>query len=218
MPDTPTFGRYAEIPYDQMTPEQQDGHRSLIETRGQVGGPSKIWVHNPKLAKAAGPLGAHFHPGHYSLSEREREIAVCIINSKWHSAYPTNAHERRGKEVGLPADKVEATHCRPADFILGRARAGRLRDGDGARQFALGSAGPLRPRGQGTRPCRHHRRDHFDGLLYQRLDDPGVLRCTGRGVGHGALSNWVRRETRQCEDGQPRYRLVRGAKGSERRS
>jgi 4-carboxymuconolactone decarboxylase len=108
MPDTPTFGRYAEIPYDQMTPEQQEGYRSLIESRGQVGGPSKIWVHNPKLAKAAGPLGAHFHPGHYSLTEREREIAVCIINSKWHSAYPTNAHERRGKEVGLPADKVEA--------------------------------------------------------------------------------------------------------------
>jgi hypothetical protein len=24
MPDTPTFGRYAEIPYDQMTPEQQE--------------------------------------------------------------------------------------------------------------------------------------------------------------------------------------------------
>ena len=108
MPDTPTFGRYAEIPYDQMTQEQQEGYRSLIETRGQVGGPSKIWVHNPKLAKATGPLGAHFHPGGYSLSEREREIAVCIINSKWHSAYPTNAHERRGKEVGLPADKVEA--------------------------------------------------------------------------------------------------------------
>ena len=33
----------------------------------------------------------------YSLSEREREIAVCIINSKWHSIYPTNAHERAGK-------------------------------------------------------------------------------------------------------------------------
>ena len=65
-------------------------------------------MHNPKLAKAAGPLGAHFQPGNYSLTEREREIAVCIINSKWHSAYPTNAHERRGKEVGLPADKVEA--------------------------------------------------------------------------------------------------------------
>ncbi len=108
MSENPTFGRYAEIPYDQMTPEQQEGYRFLIETRGTLPGPTKIWVHNPALVKAAAPLGAHFHPGHYSLTEREREIAVCIINSKWHSAYPTNAHERRGKEVGLPADKVEA--------------------------------------------------------------------------------------------------------------
>ena len=108
MPDTPTFGRYTEIPYEQMTPEQQEGHRSLIETRGALGGPNRIWVHNPKLAKVAGPFGAHFHAGRYSLTEREREIAVCIITSRWHSAYPTNAHERRGKEVGLPADKVEA--------------------------------------------------------------------------------------------------------------
>ena len=107
MADTPTFGRYAEIPYDQMTPEQQEGYRTLIETRGRLPGPNKIWVHNPKLAKVMGPLGAHFRTG-YSLSEREREIAVVIINSKWHSIYPTNAHERAGKAAGLPADKVEA--------------------------------------------------------------------------------------------------------------
>lgn len=108
MPDTPTFGRYAETPYEQMTPEQQEGYRSLSGNRGGLPGPSKIWVHNPKLAKAMGPYAGHFQPGQYSLTEREREIAVCIINSKWHAAYSTNAHERRGKEVGLPADKVEA--------------------------------------------------------------------------------------------------------------
>ena len=108
MPATPTFGRYAEIPYDEMTPEQQEGYRFAVETRGPLGGPNKIWVHNPKLAKVAAPFGGHFQPGNYSLSEREREIAVCIINSKWHSAYPTNAHERRGNEVGLPAATVEA--------------------------------------------------------------------------------------------------------------
>jgi 4-carboxymuconolactone decarboxylase len=51
MPETPTFGRYAEIPYDEMTPEQQEGYHSLLETRGPLGGPRKIWVHNPKLAK-----------------------------------------------------------------------------------------------------------------------------------------------------------------------
>ena len=107
MAETPTFGRYAEIPYDQMTPEQQEGYRSLMETRGRLPGPNKIYVHNPALVKVMGPLGAYFRTG-YSLSEREREIAVCIINSKWHSAYPTNAHERAAKAAGLPADKVEA--------------------------------------------------------------------------------------------------------------
>jgi 4-carboxymuconolactone decarboxylase len=91
-----------------MTPEQQEGYRSMMETRGGLPGPSKIWIHNPKLAKVAGPFGGHFHAGSYSLTEREREIAVCVITSHFHSAYPTAAHERRGKEVGLPADKVEA--------------------------------------------------------------------------------------------------------------
>ena len=88
-----------------MTPEQQEGYRTLIETRGQLGGPNRILVYNPKLAKVMGPLGAYFRTG-YSLSERE--IAVVITNSTWHSAYPTNAHERAGKAAGLPADKVEA--------------------------------------------------------------------------------------------------------------
>ena len=54
MAETPTFGRYAEIPYEQMTPEQQEGYRSLIQTRGRLPGPNKIYVHNPKLAKVSG--------------------------------------------------------------------------------------------------------------------------------------------------------------------
>ena len=80
MPDTPPFGRYPEIPYDHMTPEQLEGYRSLIETQARWAGRARIWGAQPKLAKAAGLLGAHFHPGGYSLSEREREIAVCIKN------------------------------------------------------------------------------------------------------------------------------------------
>ena len=60
-----------------------------------------------EVGEGNGPLGAYFRTG-YSLSEREREIAVCIINSKWHSIYPTAAHERAGKAAGLPAEKVEA--------------------------------------------------------------------------------------------------------------
>ena len=40
MPETPTFGRYAEIPYDQMTPEQKEGYQAMIEARGRLPGPS----------------------------------------------------------------------------------------------------------------------------------------------------------------------------------
>jgi 4-carboxymuconolactone decarboxylase len=108
MSKTPTLGRYAEIPYDEMTPEQKEGYDAMIATRGGLPGPTKIWVHNPKLVKVAGPFGAHFQPGGYSLSEREREIAVCVITSRWHSAYPTASHERIAKKAGLPAAKVEA--------------------------------------------------------------------------------------------------------------
>jgi 4-carboxymuconolactone decarboxylase len=90
-----------------MTPEQQEAYRLLIETRGRLPGPNKIWVHNPKLAMVMGPLGAYFRTG-YTLSEREREIAVVVICARFHSAYPTNAHERAAKAAGLPADKVEA--------------------------------------------------------------------------------------------------------------
>jgi len=107
MAETPTFGRYAEIPYDQMTPEQQDAYHKMIAARGRLPGPNKIYIHNPKLANVMGPLGAHFRTG-YSLSEREREIAVVIICAKFHSAYPTNAHERAAKAAGLPSDAVEA--------------------------------------------------------------------------------------------------------------
>ena len=54
MSDTQTFGRYAEIPVDQMTPDQREGYRFLVDgPRGRLPGPYKIWVHNPKLVHAA---------------------------------------------------------------------------------------------------------------------------------------------------------------------
>ena len=109
MSDKGTFGRYPEIPVDRMTPEQRAGYRFLVDgPRGRLPGPYKVWVHNPKLLRAAAPLGQHFTPDQSSLSEREREIAVVVITGKWHSAYPAAAHEKRGKEVGLPAAMVEA--------------------------------------------------------------------------------------------------------------
>ncbi len=109
MSETATFGRYAEIPFEQMSPEQKEGYRFLVDgPRGRLPGPYKVWVHNPKLVQAAAPMGNHFTPGQSSLTEREREIVVVVITAKWDSAYPNAAHEKRGKEVGLSAKVVEA--------------------------------------------------------------------------------------------------------------
>jgi 4-carboxymuconolactone decarboxylase len=81
-----------------------------------------VWVHNPKLVHAAAPIGQHFTPGQSSLSERE--IAVLVITSRWHSAYPTAAHEKRGLEVGLPAATIEAIVAGlPASFTDAREQA-----------------------------------------------------------------------------------------------
>src|SRR4051794_10976874 len=109
MSDKATFGRYAELTLDEMTAEQREAYSYLMDgPRGRLPGPYKVWIHNPKLVRAADPLGRHFTPGEYSLSEREREIAVVVITAKWKSDYPAAAHEKRGKEVGLPAAAVEA--------------------------------------------------------------------------------------------------------------
>jgi 4-carboxymuconolactone decarboxylase len=129
-------------------------------------------VHNPKLAKVMGPLGAYFRTG-YSLSERK--IAVVTINSKWHSIYPTNAHERAAKAAGLPADKVEAMLSGlPTSFS------------DTREQVVYEIASCLAnsrwvPKGLFDRAVAalghegHHRGDLPDGLLHQRVDDPRLL-------------------------------------------
>jgi 4-carboxymuconolactone decarboxylase len=110
----PTVGRFAEIPYDQFTPEQQEAYRSLIDAEGLEPGaalpsaPLKIWISNPKLSKAVASLIWYLHPSHNSLSQRERELAVCILTSKWHAPYTIYAHETFAKNSGMPPEMIDA--------------------------------------------------------------------------------------------------------------
>jgi 4-carboxymuconolactone decarboxylase len=118
---TPTFGRYAEIPYDKMTPQQQEGYRALALVEGDgspnLPGPLKIWVNNPALSLAIAPLATHFRPPHHSLTQREREIAVCVLIGKWHAPYSINAHAEVIQGLGLSAEVTEALlGGRPTSF------------------------------------------------------------------------------------------------------
>ena len=98
MPDTPTFGRYAEIPYEQMTPEQQEAYRSLIETtRGDTssGNPphftgSHSLVGSPHRASSARERSPGLPP------QRRRGFASWILNPSHcsHHIFPSTSRFR----------------------------------------------------------------------------------------------------------------------------
>jgi 4-carboxymuconolactone decarboxylase len=91
-----------------MTPDQKKAYELLIRDRGEVPGPYKIWLQNPKLIEVMVPLGAYYQ-GHSSLSKAEIEIATNLTNGNWLAAYSNYEHEIIGeKDGGLPPEKVQA--------------------------------------------------------------------------------------------------------------
>ena len=56
--DTPTFGRYAEIPYDRMSPEQKDAYDAIISSRGY----KPALPHEEAVRLMRAQRGTHFDP------------------------------------------------------------------------------------------------------------------------------------------------------------
>jgi 4-carboxymuconolactone decarboxylase len=116
MPD-PTFGRYAEIPLDQMTTEQRRGYENVMRERNRCPGPYKIWVENPPVMDLIVPLGAFYtnrsSTKQSSLNDTEIKIATVIILAKWGSAFAISQQELFAEGKGgystadIPAEKVE---------------------------------------------------------------------------------------------------------------
>ena len=49
--DFGSFGRYHEIPAGQMSPGMKRAYDFTFKLRGQVPGPHKIWLANPKIVR-----------------------------------------------------------------------------------------------------------------------------------------------------------------------
>jgi 4-carboxymuconolactone decarboxylase len=102
----PTFGRYAEIPTEQLSAEQKDAYDYIMKARGMCPGPYRIWLQNAKLLKAMTPVGVYFQ-NEMQISKAERELVTNCINGKWATAgYSNREHEELGEHAGLPAEKV----------------------------------------------------------------------------------------------------------------
>ena len=103
-----SFGRFAETPVGKMSPDTRDAYDFTLKLRGQVPGPHKIWLANPRLSKTIVPTGAYYQT-ESTLSKAEIEIVTNVINSRWLAAYSNYEHERIGEDAGhLPPEKVQA--------------------------------------------------------------------------------------------------------------
>ena len=91
-----------------MTADQKRAYEFTMKERGQVPGPYKIFLQNPKLIEVMVPLGAYYQ-GHSSLSKAEIEIATNLTNGRLLAAYSNYEHEMIAeKDGGLPPEKVQA--------------------------------------------------------------------------------------------------------------
>lgn len=113
----PTFGRYAEIPLDQMTAEQRRGYDYVMRERNRCPGPYKIWVESPPVMDLMVPLGAFYTnqsgTKQSSLNDAEIKIATVITCAKWGAAFAIGEQELFAEEksgystANIPTEKVE---------------------------------------------------------------------------------------------------------------
>ena len=106
--DFGTFGRYEETPVDKMPADMKEAYDFTVKLRGQVPGPHKIWLANPKLSRTIVATGAYYQT-QSTLKKSEIEIVTNLINGRWLAAYANYEHEMIAEDAGgLPAEKVEA--------------------------------------------------------------------------------------------------------------
>src|SRR5271156_5551306 len=104
----PTFGRYGEIPPEQLSPKQKEAYDYILQERGVCPGPYRIWLQNPDLLNAMTPIGVYYQKK-LQISRQEHEIVTNCINGKWATAgYSNKEHEEIAEKAGLPAEKVQA--------------------------------------------------------------------------------------------------------------
>lgn len=105
---TPTFGRHAEHLVEDMDDDEKAARELVMQGRGLVPGPYKIFIRNRKLLEAIFPMAQHYQVSS-SLSKGEIEIAVLLTTSKWMAAYATSEHEWLAEHLGgLAPDTIEA--------------------------------------------------------------------------------------------------------------
>ncbi|MFM1814748.1 MAG: hypothetical protein RLZ98_1443 [Pseudomonadota bacterium] len=101
------MARIADIDVARLTARQKEVYDAIAESRGQVGGPLRVWLNSPELAARAQELGA-FCRYHSSLPPKLSEVAILVMGAHWKAKYEWNSHAPIAAKAGVPADVIEA--------------------------------------------------------------------------------------------------------------
>lgn len=99
--------RILEITPDQLTPEQQAGVDALLQGRGRLLTPYKVWLYSPELLRAMEQLGTFLNKK-CSLTEREVELGICLIAHHWKSEFVFRIHAAKCVNLGYPKAVIDA--------------------------------------------------------------------------------------------------------------
>ena len=93
--------RFAELPLDQMTPEQRMVADTILAgPRGSLAGPFNAWLRSPALADRLQDVGEHVR-FNSSLPARLKELAILVTAREWTAQYEWYAHAPLAQAGGL---------------------------------------------------------------------------------------------------------------------
>lgn len=116
-PEFGSFGRYVETPVDQMSPEMRDAYDFTMELRGQVPGPHKIWLANPKLSKTIVPTGKVLPDGVFANKNANRDRHERHQRPLACGLFKLRAREDRRRARSPTGSQHAGLNCRSADLV-----------------------------------------------------------------------------------------------------
>lgn len=99
--------RLRQLERDDLDDEQKAVWDAIVESRGSVAGPFRVWLHSTRFADHAQQLGALVR---YStrMEARLSELAILVTARAWDCQLEWTLHEPIATDTGLAPELIEA--------------------------------------------------------------------------------------------------------------
>ena len=94
------MSRIPQLSEAELNAAQQSIYDTIIQSRGSISGPFRIWLHSPEFARRAQSLG-EFARYKTSLEARQSELAILLTARHHNCQVEWSLHEKFALEAGL---------------------------------------------------------------------------------------------------------------------